>query len=604
MANEPGNPQIKLDVWKLEEAAATEKIVETGEYTAKLGDRMAGKPGNGEIKGVEDTRKLEEAVGGQPERMQGVTENLIVTAKTREIKGFQQSYIDDLESHFSDLKKSPEDGAGDSGFYKVPEDLRKRDESLYQHAHVEFSKIMITKDDSDVGHYYNHLRSVLLQENGKKEENGKILEELLLMMENNEELTKWCAMKGNNSPDFPQFFGLLLSGCFIVDVFHKWHSLELSPGKDPKCGDEWASELWADLLLVENQIPFFILRGITQKLKEHQEEFPELEQLIFHYFKDFVPLNKPEGEEKKKPDQSDQKPTETHHLLDFVHDHLLPQEDKKNQVTSIFLTLVFVMIGAVCLYPSLAWIIIPLLCIFAPLLCVFYLLKYLFISPWKLVKYIFTKWLCCLKGDGKQWNFQGKSQTHKPVLQRAVPTATRLREAGIRFEPIEERGFVVEFKNGELRLPRLHVRNNTKKLLMNLIVWEQCHKKAVKYFINYAIFMDYLVNTSKDVEILIQSRVIEHSLGKEDDVVAVFNSLGKGQVYRRTDEEKYDFLPKLSEELNKYCENKFNNWRANLMSEYFKSPWAVISLLAGVFLILLTVTQTFFSAYSYFRPPN
>jgi hypothetical protein len=37
---------------------------------------------------------------------------------------------------------------------------------------------------------------------------------------------------------------------------------------------------------------------------------------------------------------------------------------------------------------------------------------------------------------------------------------------------------------------------------------------------------------------------------------------------------------------------------------YFSNPWVVMSLFAAIFLLALTVMQSFFAAYSYFKPPK
>ena len=40
------------------------------------------------------------------------------------------------------------------------------------------------------------------------------------------------------------------------------------------------------------------------------------------------------------------------------------------------------------------------------------------------------------------------------------------------------------------------------------------------------------------------------------------------------------------------------------MRNYFSNPWVATSLVAAVFLLALTFIQTFFAAYSYFKPPH
>jgi len=56
--------------------------------------------------------------------------------------------------------------------------------------------------------------------------------------------------------------------------------------------------------------------------------------------------------------------------------------------------------------------------------------------------------------------------------------------------------------------------------------------------------------------------------------------------------------------VNRYYEYKWSTWVASLKHNYFSNPWAIVSVVAAVFLLLLTTMQTFYSAYSYYRPPH
>ncbi|AQK59419.1 UPF0481 protein [Zea mays] len=60
-----------------------------------------------------------------------------------------------------------------------------------------------------------------------------------------------------HSPGFAEM--LMLDGCFILEFFLKWHKSE----KDKLCDVAWGlTLLHSDLLLLENQIPFFVLEAL------------------------------------------------------------------------------------------------------------------------------------------------------------------------------------------------------------------------------------------------------------------------------------------------------------------------------------------------------
>ncbi|XP_068639613.1 UPF0481 protein At3g47200-like [Aristolochia californica] len=193
------------------------------------------------------------------------------------------------------------------------------------------------------------------------------------------------------------------------------------------------------------------------------------------------------------------------------------------------------------------------------------------------------------------------SPSKQPRTIYPIPCARRLRDAGIKLKKKKTAGFSnITFHRGVLKIPCLLLDNYTEVLLRNLIAWEQCHPNVGAYFTGYGIFMDFIINTAEDVDILSRHRILEQTLGSEEEVASVFNGLSTNIFYSQ---QENDLLPSVCEEINKYCENKFNIWKANLINDYFGNPWAIISVVAAIVLLFLTATQTFFAAFAYFRPP-
>ena len=65
-----------------------------------------------------------------------------------------------------------------------------------------------------------------------------------------------------------------------------------------------------------------------------------------------------------------------------------------------------------------------------------------------------------------------------------------------------------------------------------------------------------------------------------------------------------NYLADVIAEVNKYRQARWPCWRTTLVRNYFSNPWVATSLVAAVFLLALTFIQTFFAAYSYFKPPH
>ncbi|KAE9466847.1 hypothetical protein C3L33_01264, partial [Rhododendron williamsianum] len=115
---------------------------------------------------------------------------------------------------------------------------------------------------------------------------------------------------------------------------------------------------------------------------------------------------------------------------------------------------------------------------------------------------------------------------------------------------------------------------------------------------SYVIFMDNLINSPADVAYLHYHGIIEHWLGSDAEVADLFNRLCEEVVFDIND----SYLSRLSEEVNRYYDHRWNAWRASLKHNYFNNPWAIISLVAAVVLLLLTFAQSFYGIYGYYRP--
>lgn len=185
--------------------------------------------------------------------------------------------------------------------------------------------------------------------------------------------------------------------------------------------------------------------------------------------------------------------------------------------------------------------------------------------------------------------------------QQLIHCVTELREAGIKFRKRKtDRFWDVKFENGILRMPRLFIHDGTRSLFLNLIAFEQCHLDSTNVITSYVIFMDNLINSPEDVGYLHYHGIIEHWLGNDAEVADLFNRLCQEVVFDIND----SYLSPLSEDINRYYNHRWNAWRASLKHNYFNNPWAIVSVVAAAVLLLLTLTQTFYGVYGYYRPAS
>ncbi|KAG1331649.1 UPF0481 protein [Cocos nucifera] len=178
-----------------------------------------------------------------------------------------------------------------------------------------------------------------------------------------------------------------------------------------------------------------------------------------------------------------------------------------------------------------------------------------------------------------------------------IRSALELYEAGIRFKRSKTRSLRdIKFSHGVLSLPVIIVDDTTEFMFLNLMAFERLHVGAGNEVTSYVFFMDNIIDSAKDVSLLHSKGIIQNAIGSDKAVAKLFNSLSKDVVL-----DPESSLDDVHRKVNEYCRKRWNMWRANLIHTYFRSPWAVLSLAAAIFLLLLTVAQTLYSVLSYYK---
>ncbi|KAI5355071.1 hypothetical protein L3X38_007966 [Prunus dulcis] len=177
---------------------------------------------------------------------------------------------------------------------------------------------------------------------------------------------------------------------------------------------------------------------------------------------------------------------------------------------------------------------------------------------------------------------------------QGTPSMTKLHQAGVKFNVGSSKNlFDMQFKKNTLEIPKIEIHDYTELTHRNLIAFEQCHC-VDKYISDYVFILDKFVNTPKDVEMLVENRIVVNTLGDNNKVSIMINKLCSKVA---PNHENY-YFGDLAGKLNEYCKKTTNRWKANLRQKYFNTPWAAISLFAAVILLKLTVIQTVCSIIS------
>ncbi|KAE8038894.1 hypothetical protein FH972_011362 [Carpinus fangiana] len=152
------------------------------------------------------------------------------------------------------------------------------------------------------------------------------------------------------------------------------------------------------------------------------------------------------------------------------------------------------------------------------------------------------------------------------------------------------------FYPGYLSLPPITVDDSTGPRFMNLIAYEMCLDFENDFGISsYISFLDSLIDEPNDVKDLRKARVLFNFLGSDQEVADLFNAIGT------------DLVPNLEAyndvkfQIQKYYENSWMTWMAQVLHDHFSSPWTIIAFLGVLLGLGLTATQTWYAVDS---PPG
>ncbi|XP_060190248.1 UPF0481 protein At3g47200-like [Lycium barbarum] len=340
---------------------------------------------------------------------------------------------------------------------------------------------------------------------------------------------------------------LLLDGCFVVEFIR-----EIGMGREREHDiinvDFMVNPILRDLLLLENQLPFFVLAMLHDMTKQ-ANEFP-LTRLVQFAFVDILP--KVTLAFLEESDQAEN----FKHLLHIVHTSCHPLASKStSRLTGESSSN---------------------------------------ISRCNLLQAIRSK----EKSKAKE------ARDSFIKWHKVIPNATELSEAGVSFVKV---GFIypamdedstkdstslfdIEFENGVMKIPSFHVNGFTETFLRNLIAYEQQISDAdSRYFTDFAIFMGYLINSDKDVSLLCQNRIIRNKLGEDRQVAGLFNRLAKEFGNLNGD---FHYIEVSSKAVQHYLKPYSQLRTSYLVRNYFNTPWTGASTVAAILLLILSIMQT------------
>ncbi|KAG7589028.1 hypothetical protein ISN44_As07g013450 [Arabidopsis suecica] len=129
--------------------------------------------------------------------------------------------------------------------------------------------------------------------------------------------------------------------------------------------------------------------------------------------------------------------------------------------------------------------------------------------------------------------------------------------------------------------------------------FEQCHVSLTPFTTNYIHFLNFLITSDRDVEVLSEEGVVTNNIGRVSLVVDMVNNLQVGVKVGTNSQYFY-----MAKDLRAHCKSRRKRCWATLRKVYFSDLWTGTATLAAAFLLLLTLVGTIASviqAYKSFK---
>ncbi|CAM0957761.1 unnamed protein product [Alopecurus aequalis] len=306
-----------------------------------------------------------------------------------------------------------------------------------------------------------------------------------------------------------------------------------------------------DLLLLENQIPFFIVKSIyqfsrnvatTSLLTNNICKF--MEGILHHFPKVITEANRPD---------------DFYHLLHLCHKYLKHShklEDNHHRYDAK---------------------------------------PHCFHFIFDIVRRIFTL--------GQEKNmFHGLNWSNSVQLLSRWRRAVDYHEAGMQFikrefdEDNPHSLLDIRFRKGLMEIPCVPIDDKSSLLFRNLVALEQTCPQVGDDITAYVVFMSQLTSTAADVALLVQKGIIVHQMESDEDVSTLFTKLFE---YVAFDFNGEHYLRSLCCAMEAHYQSRINRWMAWLWHNHFSNPWLGFAAIASAFIILCSIMQTVLAFLSY-----
>ncbi|KAK7394342.1 hypothetical protein VNO78_14865 [Psophocarpus tetragonolobus] len=368
-----------------------------------------------------------------------------------------------------------------------------------------------------------------------------------------------------------------------------------------------------DIVMLENQIPLFVLRKMLEfKFSSLELADNVLLAMLMGLFKELSPF---QVIEKDYPEII---VSECAHLLDFLYAMIVPKLEEQSDIVQFedqhkdmednekpLVKYVLQFLNEVWrLLSKLATTFISL--IKKVLQC--RATKFFTWLPWTIisnlpgvgfikqpVEYLFFSQdkEAIQEGNG---NLSSDNVINNPPLMEeiAIPSVTQLSKSGVCFMATNGDISTIRFdvKTVTLYLPIIGLDINSEVLLRNLVAYEASIASGSLVFTRYTELMNGIIDSEEDAKILREKRVIMNRLKSDEEVASLWNGMNKSIKLTRV-----PYLDKVIEDVNQHYNGTMNIKVWKFMKVFVFASWQFLTFLAAIFFLFLMSLQVFCSFY-------
>uniref|UniRef100_A0ACD5ZPR5 Uncharacterized protein n=1 Tax=Avena sativa TaxID=4498 RepID=A0ACD5ZPR5_AVESA len=183
-----------------------------------------------------------------------------------------------------------------------------------------------------------------------------------------------------------------------------------------------------------------------------------------------------------------------------------------------------------------------------------------------------------------------------PLIEEImVPSVCELVNAGVQVATTTGGLSTISFdcKTATLHLPVVTVDSNTEVMVRNLVAYESSAASGPLVLTRYTELMNGIIDGDGDVALLRQRGVVLNRMKSDGEVTKLWNGMS-----RSTRLTKVPAVDRAVEEMNRYYNGRWRVKTKRFMRKYVFSSWQLLTFLAAIMMLMLTTLQAFCSVYT------